>query len=204
MVIGILALQGCVEPHAEKLRALGVDIRFVRKSEHLQGIAGLILPGGESTTISRLLEIHNMITPLRELARTVPFWGVCAGSILMAKSIQGKTGPHQLRLELIRMCVERNSYGRQLESFRGVVKLVTGESVSELPFIRAPKFSSIDPEVEVLGRVGEEKVFLKDGIHIVTSFHPELSDSTKIHALFLELCDRTRARNIPAPPPASI
>ncbi len=171
MVIGLLTLQGCVEPHAVKFNALGVETKSVRQKRDLQGLAGLVIPGGESTTISSLISLFDLEDGLRDLAVKIRFWGICAGSIIMAQELKGKVGPHQLQLGLIRAAVERNSYGRQLGSFHGFVKL-QDKVIKNVPFIRAPEFLSWDDGVEVLCWQGEKAVYLKDGIHMVNSFHP--------------------------------
>lgn len=207
MVIGLLALQGCVEPHAEHLQRLGVSARYVRKASDLSEIDGLILPGGESTTMSRLIRLFDLEGALLEKAKQIPFWGICAGSILMARKVVGKLGPHQLSLGLIRATVERNAYGRQLESFHGnirIAKATNEEFIEGIPFIRAPGFVSWDEGTEVIAFCEEKAVALKDGIHLISSFHPELSDSSFFHQYFVELCQRTKKRNTLEPPPASI
>ncbi len=194
MVIGVLALQGCVEPHIEKLQGLGVGVKRIRKQENLQGLDGLILPGGESTTMAYLVRLFNLEKPLHELAKKIPFWGICAGSILMAKEVSRGWGTHQLSLGLVRANVERNSYGRQLESFRGRIDYSENdvnsntEVILNVPFIRAPYFLSWDNGVEVQGICDGQPVSLKDGIHSITSFHPELCDSIFFHQKFVDLC----------------
>lgn len=183
-MIGVLALQGCVEPHLNHLRALGAEAREVKRVADLEGIHGLILPGGESTTMLKLLKVFGLWDGLRVLADRVPFWGVCAGSILMAKQV---TNPGQDSLGVMDVEVVRNAYGRQLESFEGEVDL-TGGSREPAVFIRAPKFARWGERVKVMGKVQGEAAWLDDGFHMVTAFHPELTGSGWFHRRFLERC----------------
>jgi 5'-phosphate synthase pdxT subunit len=179
--VGILSLQGCIDPHANHLRALGAEVVFVRNPSDLTGIQGLILPGGESTTMIRVAKAFGLWEPLREAAGRMPFWGVCAGSILMARKVEN---PEQESLGVMDIHVRRNAYGRQLESFQAIVGLEGGEQEPAV-FIRAPKFVSWGSGVKVAGQIGEEISFLDDGEHMVTAFHPELTDSGWFHKLFL-------------------
>jgi 5'-phosphate synthase pdxT subunit len=179
-LIGVLALQGAVEPHVAHLRALGADARLVHKARDLDGLSGLILPGGESTTMLKLAAELRMWEPLKELATRVPFWGICAGSILMAREVEN---PAQPSLGVMDLRVRRNAYGRQLESFQGFVELEGSREPAV--FIRAPKFVDWGEDVRVLGRVGGEAAYLEDARHMVTAFHPELTSSSWCHARFL-------------------
>ena len=180
MVIGILALQGCVEPHAEHLRSLGISVRYVRLPSDLDGINGLILPGGESTTMLKLARVFGVWEKLLPLSMQIPFWGICAGSILMATQVEN---PEQESLGVMDLTVRRNAYGRQLESFQGNVDTDTGPEAAV--FIRAPKFTKFGSTVKVAGRVNGEAVFLEEGRHRVTAFHPEMTDSNWCHQRFL-------------------
>lgn len=186
MVVGILALQGCVEPHERHLAKLGASFIRVRKANDLSQVSGLILPGGESTTMLKLLEIFSLIEPLKERARTIPLWGICAGSILMAREIsEDSRAPGQYSLGLMDFSVSRNAYGRQLESFSDGILLEDGrQEVST--FIRAPKFLTWGPFVKAVGRCRGETVFLEEGKNMVTAFHPELSDNLFFHDHFLQ------------------
>lgn len=179
-MIGILALQGCVEPHQAKLTALGVDHRLVRSRDDLKNLDGLILPGGESTTMIKLLRLFGMWEDLQAFAK--PMWGICAGSILMASSV---TNPQQEALAVIPLQVERNGYGRQLESF--VAKIEFNQQIQDAVFIRAPRF--IAAEAKILAEYRGEPVALQFGNKLVTAFHPEMAEGVAVHRYFVEeLC----------------
>ena len=145
----------------------------------LEGISGLILPGGESSTMIKLCDRFELWEPLKE--SKIPFWGVCAGSILMAKTVEN---PNQKSLAKMDITVRRNAYGRHAESFQENILLSTGKE-EQAVFIRAPKFISWSSGVTVAGTVREEAVFLRQGKNMVTAFHPELTDSSWAHELFL-------------------
>lgn len=179
MSVGILALQGAIEAHEQHLKKLGVKTRLVKTAEDLTDLRGLILPGGESTTMSKLAKQFGLWDPLREVK--FPCWGVCAGSILMARTVEN---PTQDSLGLMDIHVRRNAYGRQMESFEGEL-LVDGKPEAAV-FIRAPKFVSWGAKVQVRGSVNNEAAFLDDGKHMVTAFHPELTHSSWCHELFLK------------------
>lgn len=179
MIVGILALQGCVEPHAKHLKAIGVEPRYVRLPEDLEGIQGLILPGGESTTMIRLAKNFGLWDALKTKAQEIPFWGVCAGSILMANKV---VNPEQESLGIMDITVERNAYGRQLDSTQEAVTL--DNKVEDAVFIRAPKFVSMGSDVFVEGKVGQEPVFLSSKKHMVTAFHPEITENHWCHEIF--------------------
>lgn len=178
--IGILALQGCVEPHAEHLRGLGASVRFVKSLEDLKGIQGLILPGGESTTMYKLAQKFEMWEELKKLSQSIPFWGICAGAILMAKKVEN---PEQPSLGVVDVDVRRNAYGRQVDSFQQGLECEGKQE--EAVFIRAPKFLRWGPQVQVKGQVNGEAVFLESGNHMLTAFHPELTKSSWCHERFL-------------------
>lgn len=179
-VIGILALQGAYAVHAEHLGKLGHEARFVYKPRDLDGIQGLILPGGESTTMLKLAQELQLWEPLKGLAERIPFWGICAGSILMAREVEN---PRQPSLGVMDLKVRRNAYGRQVDSFQGTVD-VEGKPEPAV-FIRAPKFLDWGSGVRVLGKVAGEAAYLDDGRHMVTAFHPELTSSSWCHERFL-------------------
>jgi 5'-phosphate synthase pdxT subunit len=175
MKIGVLAVQGDFREHAAVLRRLGADPVEVRKPEHLEGLDGLVIPGGESTAIMRLARIYGLEDALRRFER--PVFGTCAGMILLDRE----------HLGLVDMSVQRNAYGRQVASFETDLELAGGEGSVRGVFIRAPRVSDVGPGVRVLAELDGEPVLLRDGRFLVASFHPELTDDTRVHELFLDL-----------------
>jgi pyridoxal 5'-phosphate synthase pdxT subunit len=172
--IGILAVQGDFREHAEMLRRLGADPVEVRKPEQLEELDGLVIPGGESTAIMRLVRIYGLEEGLRRFGR--PVFGTCAGMILLDRQ----------HLGLVDVLVRRNAYGRQVASFETDLELGDGDNVRGV-FIRAPRVEEVGPNVEVLAELDGEPVLLRDGRFLVASFHPELTDDTRVHELFLDL-----------------
>jgi 5'-phosphate synthase pdxT subunit len=173
--IGILAVQGDFREHAAMLRRLGAEPVEVRKPEQLDDVDGLIIPGGESTAITRLIRIYGLEEALRRFAR--PVFGTCAGMILLGRD----------HLGLVDLEVRRNAYGRQVASFEADLELVDGDKLLRGVFIRAPRVAEWGPEVQVLAELDGEPVLLRDGRYLVASFHPELTDDTRVHELFLDL-----------------
>ena len=182
-IVGILALQGAVQPHVAHLEALGCTVREVRLPRDLDSIGGLILPGGESTTLLKLIALFEMDAPLMAAARRMPFWGICAGSILMASSV---TNPAQRSFRLMNFGIRRNAYGRQNESFNHVLETRHGQGL--VSFIRAPQITAVETEVETLAEHAGLPVWLEQGPHMVTTFHAELSVETPsfAHRYFLQ------------------
>ncbi|HXV03558.1 MAG TPA: pyridoxal 5'-phosphate synthase glutaminase subunit PdxT [Gaiellaceae bacterium] len=174
MRIGVLAVQGDFREHAAMLRQLGAEPVEVRKPEQLDDLDGLVIPGGESTAILRLIRIYGLEEGLRKFGR--PVFGTCAGMILLDRE----------HLGLVDVEVRRNAYGRQVASFETDLELEGGGSVRGV-FIRAPRVADVGPEVEVLAELDGEPVLLRQGRFIVASFHPELTDDTRVHELFLDL-----------------
>jgi 5'-phosphate synthase pdxT subunit len=173
--IGVLALQGNFREHASVLRRLGADVREVRLPEQLEGLDGLVIPGGESTAISRLLRLYGLEDAVQAFAG--PVFGTCAGMILLDRR----------HLGLVDLEVERNAYGRQLASFEADLELGDGEEPLRGVFIRAPRVADWGEGVEVLARHEGVPVLLRDGRYLVASFHPELTDDARVHERFLEL-----------------
>jgi 5'-phosphate synthase pdxT subunit len=194
MRVGILALQGAFAEHVEMLGSLGVQAELVRSCAQLEGLDGLILPGGESTTMRRLAGQHGLDAALREFGAARPVWGICAGLILMAARIEGES-PF---LGLMDMGVARNAYGRQQESF--VSSLIIEGLPDSAPFpgvfIRAPQVLETGPEVKVLAFRGEVPVAMRQGHLMATAFHPELTGDGRVHACFLELCADSARRTL--------
>lgn len=186
-VVGVLALQGAVRPHFKHLEALDVEAREVRLPADFDGIAGLILPGGESTTLLRLIALFQLEKPLRQSAEAIPFWGICAGSILMASAV---SNPAQYSFELMDFGVRRNAYGRQNESFNQVLKTPHGEGL--VSFIRAPQITDVKDRVRTIVEHGDRPVWLEQGRHMVTTFHTELSNHTPsfVHRYFVDKVNR--------------
>ena len=171
--IGVLAVQGNFREHAQVLRRLGAEPVEVRLPEQLEGLDGLIVPGGESTAITRLMRLYGLDEALRSFA--APIFGTCAGMIVLDRE----------HLGLADFTTERNAFGRQVKSFEADLDLGHGEEPIRGIFIRAPWIEDAGPEVEVLAEVDGHPVLARDGRILVAAFHPELTDDTRIHELFL-------------------
>jgi pyridoxal 5'-phosphate synthase pdxT subunit len=190
MRIGVLALQGAFIEHIQILQKLGATAVPVRLPADLDGLDGLIIPGGESTTIGKLAVQYHLLEPLRQFALEKPVWGTCAGMILMAKDI----GRDQPLLGVMDIVVERNAFGRQIDSFEidlDVLALVNGSGpAAPFPavFIRAPRLVAANGQAEVLAKLADgTAVAAQEGHWLVTSFHPELTDDDRFHRYFLSL-----------------
>ena len=185
--IGVLALQGDFREHAKILRGLGVEPVEVRKVEDLENLAGLIVPGGESTTIGKMLVSSGLLDGIRSFFyKGGPVWGTCAGMVLAASAT---TGPRQPLLGLMNALVERNGFGRQVHSFETDLAVEGFEEPFTGVFIRAPFFEDVGPGVEVLSKVGDRVVAARGENILVTAFHPELTDDARFHEYFLrEVC----------------
>jgi 5'-phosphate synthase pdxT subunit len=175
--IGVLALQGAFREHARMLRRLGAEVREVRLPEELDGLDGLVIPGGESTTIVRLAEIYGLDEAIRRFRGAI--FGTCAGMIVLDRN----------HLGLADLEVERNAYGRQVRSFEADVELDGGELPLRGVFIRAPRIRERGEDVEVLAELEGEPVLVRDGRFLLAAFHPELTDDVRVHELFLELVE---------------
>ncbi|MDV9188561.1 pyridoxal 5'-phosphate synthase glutaminase subunit PdxT [Streptomyces sp. SR27] len=187
-VIGVLALQGDVREHLIALAAADAVARPVRRPEELAEVDGLVIPGGESTTISKLAELFGLMEPLRErIAAGLPVYGTCAGLIMLAEKIlDPRSG--QETFGGIDMIVRRNAFGRQNESFEaGVTVAGIEDGPVEGVFIRAPWVESVGAEVEILAEHGGHVVAVRQGRALATSFHPELTGDHRIHALFVDM-----------------
>ena len=189
MKIGILALQGAFAEHAkvlDKLGVTGVEIRNLDDFQKYQSdLSGLILPGGESTTMGKLLRDQNMLIPLRgAILNGLPVFGTCAGLILLAKEITSQEESHLATMDIV---VERNAYGRQLGSFYTEAEC---KGVGKIPmtFIRGPIISSLGEDVEILATVDDQIVAAQEKNMLVTSFHPELTDDVGLHQYFINMC----------------
>ena len=182
-IIGVLALQGDFDAHRRRLEELGSIVTLVRNAEDFDHIDGLVIPGGESTTFLKLLP-KELLDRLRDFVHTKPTFGTCAGAILLAKHV---TNPEQQALNAIDITVQRNAYGRQIDST--ILEAVTAlrEEPLEMVFIRAPRISHVGDGVEVLARRGDDPVLVRQGSVMAATFHPELSDDPCVHAEFLKL-----------------
>jgi 5'-phosphate synthase pdxT subunit len=186
LTIGVLALQGAFIEHVQMLSRLGANAREVRLPSDLDGLDGLIIPGGESTTIGKLLVSYELLEPLRQLVGSgFPIYGTCAGTILLAKDIGGLDQPLLATMDLV---VERNAFGRQLQSFETDVKIAgLGDEPFRAVFIRAPAITSTGPGVDVLASLENGPIVAaRQGSLLVSCFHPELTDDDRFHRAFLE------------------
>ena len=187
MKIGVLAVQGDFAEHLAALRKLGVDGQQVRLPEHLKGMDGLIIPGGESTTLGRLMSIYHLREPIEQMARQgKSIWGTCAGMIMMAHEI---TEEDPVPLQLMDIGVRRNAFGRQVDSFEQDLE-VAGFDHGPFHgiFIRSPVINRVGRDVKVLAALSEDQpVAVKQGCMLATAFHPELTSDARFHRLFLDL-----------------
>ncbi|AGK97828.1 pyridoxal 5'-phosphate synthase glutaminase subunit PdxT [Clostridium pasteurianum] len=191
MKIGILSLQGGVLEHIKHIQALQQQPVEVKKEEDLEGLAGIILPGGESTTIGKLLKDTGLLNPLREkILKGLPVWGTCAGMILLAKNIENWNDSY---LKVMNISVRRNAYGRQSDSFE-TEELVEKVSANKIPlvFIRAPFITKLGESVESVYELKGNVVAARENNMLVTSFHPELTDNLDFHRYFLSICSEYR------------
>ncbi|HET9088208.1 MAG TPA: pyridoxal 5'-phosphate synthase glutaminase subunit PdxT [Acidobacteriaceae bacterium] len=184
LTIGVLALQGDYASHARALEEIGVGAKMVRKAQELVGIDGLIIPGGESTTFLKLLAREELFEPLQSFAASRPTFGTCAGCILLAKQV---SGPEQESLGVLDASVERNAYGRQIDS-----EILTKETSLpggplEMVFIRAPRILEVGAEVEVLATRDGFPILVRGRSVLAATFHPELSEDRRVHRYFLQM-----------------
>ena len=181
--IGVLALQGDFEAHEKALARAGAEPVEVRSAEDLQNVDGLVIPGGESTTMWKLLVEENLLQPLREFGARRPIFGTCAGAILLASDV---SNPPQPSLGLMDIDVERNAYGRQLESRIATLQSEGLKGDLEAVFIRAPIIRRVGGDAKVLARYRGDPVLVEQGRHLVATFHPELTSDTRVHLMFLD------------------
>jgi len=188
MRVGILAVQGDFEAHGRTLARLGAAPVYVRTPEQLDGLSGLVIPGGESTTMLKFLEGEGLFDAIAAFALRRPLLGTCAGTILMASEV---TRPAQRSLGLMDMTVERNGYGRQVDSHISAVvpppefASRAGAGPLEAVFIRAPIIRRVGQSARVLLREGEDPILVEQDLHLAATFHPELTTDTRVHGLFL-------------------
>lgn len=182
--IGVLALQGDFEAHEKAFQEAGAQTSQVRTGADLERIDALVIPGGESTTMLKLLEIESLMEPLREFGLRKPIFGTCAGAILLAKEV---TNPAQVSLGLVDITVERNAYGRQVHSQVASLQVDPEQPPMEAVFIRAPVIRRAGPEVQVRARWNDTPVLVQQGNHLVATFHPELGAGRRVQLLFLDM-----------------
>ncbi|MGA2596822.1 MAG: pyridoxal 5'-phosphate synthase glutaminase subunit PdxT [Bryobacteraceae bacterium] len=181
--VGVLALQGDFEAHERALARAGADAVEVRSASQLQDIDALIIPGGESSTMLKLIEIEGLFEPLRQFGVSKPIFGTCAGAILLASEV---TNPAQASLGLMDIGVERNAYGRQLDSRIAHLAPEGLDGDLEAVFIRAPIIRRVGENARVLARYDGDPVLVEQGKHLVATFHPELTGDARIHKMFLD------------------
>jgi 5'-phosphate synthase pdxT subunit len=180
--VGVLALQGDFQAHERALARAGAEVVEVRSAADLEGLEGLIIPGGESTTMMKLLDEEKLIDPLRAFGRERPIFGTCAGAILLASEV---ANPPQSSLGLMDMEVERNAYGRQVDSRIARLQSDGIEGDLEAVFIRAPIIRRVGRDAKVLATYQGDPVLVEQGRHLAATFHPELTDDSRVHLMFL-------------------
>ncbi|HEY6968576.1 MAG TPA: pyridoxal 5'-phosphate synthase glutaminase subunit PdxT [Candidatus Angelobacter sp.] len=186
MKIGVLAIQGDYDAHKAVLERLGAEVALVRKPEHLDSIDAIVIPGGESSTFLNFLAEHGFLEKLREFVRTKPTFGTCAGAILLAKEVEN---PPQRSLGTLDIRIRRNAYGRQIDSSIREAQTRLGDDPLEMVFIRAPKITATGKNVEVLATEHGDPVLVRQGKIMAATFHPELSNDTRVHQEFLKLIE---------------
>ena len=184
MKIGVLAIQGDYEAHKARLEQLGAEVMLVRKPEQLDAIDGIVIPGGESSTFLNFLAERGFLKKLRDFVSTKPSFGTCAGAILLARQVEN---PPQQSLEAMDIRIRRNAYGRQIDSSIRQAKSKLGDKPLEMVFIRAPKIVSTGKGVEVLATHGGDPVLVRQGKIMAATFHPELSEDTRVHQEFVKM-----------------
>ncbi|HKE33475.1 MAG TPA: pyridoxal 5'-phosphate synthase glutaminase subunit PdxT [Candidatus Angelobacter sp.] len=186
MKIGVLAIQGDYEAHKSVLERLGADVVLVRKPEQLDSIDAIVIPGGESSTFLNFLVEHGFLEKLRDFVSTKPTFGTCAGAILLAKEVEN---PPQQSLGALDIRIRRNAYGRQIDSSIREARTKLGEKPLEMVFIRAPRITGTGKNVEVLATKDGDPVLVRQGKIMAATFHPELSNDSRVHEEFLRLIE---------------
>lgn len=181
LTVGVLALQGNFQAHCNALQRAGAKAVEVRTAEELKSVDALVIPGGESTTMLKLLDEENLFEPLKKFGEKKPIFGTCAGAILLASEV---LNPVQRSLGLMDLTVERNAYGRQIDS--RITQIDLGGEKAEAVFIRAPVIQRTGPEAKVLATYLNTPVLVQQGRHMAATFHPELSGSNLIHSIFVQ------------------
>ncbi|HEY6350173.1 MAG TPA: pyridoxal 5'-phosphate synthase glutaminase subunit PdxT [Candidatus Angelobacter sp.] len=184
MTVGVLAIQGDYEAHKAVLERLGAEVALVRKPEQLDTIDAIVIPGGESSTFLNFLAEHGFLEKLRDFVSAKPTFGTCAGAILLAKEVEN---PPQQSLGALDIRIRRNAYGRQIDSSIRQARTRLGERPLEMVFIRAPRITATGKHVEVLACKDGDPVLVREGKIMAATFHPELSNDTRVHEEFLKL-----------------
>jgi len=184
VLVGVLAIQGDYDAHRAVLEQLGAQVRLVRKAEELEGLDGLVIPGGESSTFLNFLRRDNFLGKLHDFVATKPAFGTCAGAILLAKKVEN---PAQEGLGVLDVSIRRNAYGRQLESSIESADSQLPGGPLEMVFIRAPRFLELGKDVEVLARRDGDPVLVRQKHVLAATFHPELSNDSRVHEEFLKM-----------------
>jgi len=184
LTVGVLAIQGDYEAHKAVLERLGAEVALVRKAEQLDAVDAIVIPGGESSTFLNFLAEHGFLEKLRDFVTTKPTFGTCAGAILLAKEVEN---PPQQSLGALDIRIRRNAYGRQVDSSIREERTKLGEKPLEMVFIRAPKITATGKDVEVLASKDGDPVLVRQGKIMAATFHPELSNDTRVHEEFLKL-----------------
>ncbi|MDN6967339.1 pyridoxal 5'-phosphate synthase glutaminase subunit PdxT [Oenococcus sp. UCMA 17063] len=187
--IGVLALQGAVSEHMNALRDSGAETIAVKDADQLKDLDGLILPGGESTTMRRLMDKYGLFDAIKSFADKKAVFGTCAGLILMAKKIEGRKGPH---LGLLDIDVKRNAFGSQVDSFEANLKIDHVADSFDGVFIRAPYIKNVGPEVEILSTYDHHIVACRQGRFLTCAFHPELTGDTRFHKYFVKITEENK------------
>ena len=190
MKVGVLALQGDVREHARSLEAAGATAVLVKRDDQLAGVDALVIPGGESTTIGKLLDRFDLLGPLRErIDSGMAVYGTCAGLILLAREVVGREDA-PFRVPALDVSVRRNAYGRQVDSFETDLHVEGFVEPLHAVFIRAPSIEAVGEDVEVLAEHEGAPVFVRQGNLLASSFHPEMTDDGRVHGLFVEMAER--------------
>ena len=192
VTIGVLALQGDYEAHARAFKSLGARTVLVRKAEELHGLDGLVLPGGESTTMLKFLEQNGFFSTLGEFAAATPCFATCAGCILLAREV---LHPAQRSLNVFDATVERNAYGRQIDSAILTAETSLPGGPLEMVFIRAPRITRVGDEVEVLARRDSFPTLVRQGHLLIATFHPEMTTDTRVQQFFLDMIAAHKAQS---------
>ncbi|WHZ05862.1 pyridoxal 5'-phosphate synthase glutaminase subunit PdxT [Neobacillus sp. YX16] len=193
MKIGVLALQGAVREHIRSIEECGVEAVAIKRKEELKGIDGLILPGGESTAMRRLIDKYDFMDALKEFAAEgKPMFGTCAGLILLAKNLVG----HEPHIGVMDITVERNSFGRQVDSFEADLAIKDVADSFPAVFIRAPHIVEAGSEVEILSKHNDRIVAAREGQYLGCSFHPELTDKHELTAYFVDMVKEAKAKQL--------